>query len=203
MNMKKIINRIKNRVLDILFLNKLAYALVVLAIYIRPRIDKLMGRYYANKVRNKGIDFRIHGAATILSADSLKVGDYVRIGKHAHLNCAGGLHIGNNCQISTHFTVHTSSHNIESGAIPYDKSFVYNPVSIGDSVWIGKHCTITPGVKIGEGAIIGANTVVSNDVPPFAIVVGAKHRIVGYRNKEKYLAHKENKAYFGKLFPDS
>ena len=95
------------------------------------------------------------------------------------------------------------SHNYESKAIPYDLSFVKKPVEIGDSVWIGRHCTITQGVKIGEGAIIGANTVVSNDVPEFAIVVGAKQRIVGYRKKDEFHALKQRKAFFGKLFPDS
>lgn len=195
--------KIINRVLDILFLNRLVYVLVKISIKVNPRINKLKGKYYASKVVNKGIDFRIHGGCTILYPDLLKVGDYTRIGKEAYLNCMGGLEIGNNCQISTHLTVHTSSHNYESGAVPYDKSYVCNSVSIGDSVWIGKYCTIIPGVKIGEGAIIGANTVVSDDVPPFAIVVGAKQRIVGYRDREKYLAHKEKENYFGKLFPDS
>jgi len=193
----------KNKLLNVLIFNKIVYFLAVVSIHIKPKFEKLKGKYFSSLVENKGLDFRIHGSATILSVENLKVGDYVRIGKDAYLSCGGGLEIGNNCQISTNFTVHTKNHNIESSAIPYDKSYVTKNVSIGDSVWIGKSCTITPGVKIGEGAIIGANTIVSKDVPPFAVVVGSKQRIVGSRDQGNYLSLKEKRAYFGKLFPDN
>ena len=43
---------------------------------------------------------------------------------------------------------------------------------VGNDVWIGQHAVILPGVQIGDGAIIGANSVVGSDVPPYTIVVG-------------------------------
>ena len=54
------------------------------------------------------------------------------------------------------------------------------PCTIGNDVWIGCQSIIMDGVKIGDGAIIGANSTITKDVPPYAIVVGA-NRIVGYR----------------------
>lgn len=54
-------------------------------------------------------------------------------------------------------------------------------VTIGNDVWIGLRATVLPGVKIGHGAIIGANAVVTKDVPPYAIVVGNPGRIIRYR----------------------
>ena len=51
---------------------------------------------------------------------------------------------------------------------------------------IGMNVMIIPGVKIGEGAIIGLGTVVVKDVPAMAIVGGHGHRILGYRYKEHY-----------------
>ena len=56
---------------------------------------------------------------------------------------------------------------------------------IGNDVWIGQHATILPGVKIGDGAIIGANTVVSKDVPPYTIVVGNPGVVKKYRFDEE------------------
>ena len=54
---------------------------------------------------------------------------------------------------------------------------------IGDDVWIGAHCTITDGVTIGEGAVVGANSVVTRDVPAYAIVAGVPARVIGDRRK--------------------
>lgn len=53
-------------------------------------------------------------------------------------------------------------------------------LTIGNDVWIGERCTIFKGVTIGDGAIIGANSIIRKDVPPYAIVVGVD-RIVRYR----------------------
>ena len=58
-------------------------------------------------------------------------------------------------------------------------------------------------VKIGEGAIIGMNTVVSKDVPEGAIVVGSSQRIAGFRNMEKYESLKSEEKWFAKLYPNS
>ena len=56
---------------------------------------------------------------------------------------------------------------------------------IGNDVWIGQNATILPGVHIGDGAIIGANAVVSKDVPPYAVVVGNPAVIKKYRFDEE------------------
>lgn len=58
---------------------------------------------------------------------------------------------------------------------------VVKPVIIGNDVWIGHGAFVKPGVHIGDGAIVGAHTVVTRDVPPYAIVVGNPGRIVRYR----------------------
>ena len=53
-----------------------------------------------------------------------------------------------------------------------------NPVCIGNKVWIGMHSIITEGINIGEGAIIGAGSVVTKDVPPWTIVAGNPAKII-------------------------
>ena len=61
--------------------------------------------------------------------------------------------------------------------------------------------TITPGVTIGDGAIIGMGTTVSEDVPAGAIVVGAKQRIVKYRDMNIFRDLLKRERYLGKYFP--
>ena len=56
-----------------------------------------------------------------------------------------------------------------------------SPCVIGNDVWIGWNAILTPGVHIGDGAIIGAGAVVTHDVPPYAIVGGVPARIIGMR----------------------
>ncbi len=57
-------------------------------------------------------------------------------------------------------------------------------VIIGDRVWIGYGALILPGVKLGEGAVVGAGAVVTKDVEPFTIVAGNPARKIGERTKE-------------------
>jgi carbonic anhydrase/acetyltransferase-like protein (isoleucine patch superfamily) len=60
-------------------------------------------------------------------------------------------------------------------------------ITIENDVWIGAKSTIMSGVKIGNGAVIGATTTVTKDVPPYAIVVGNPGKIVKYRFTEKQI----------------
>lgn len=54
-------------------------------------------------------------------------------------------------------------------------------VKIGNDVWIGEYAQILSGVKIGDGAIIGAHAVIGKDVPPYAVVVGNPYQIKRFR----------------------
>ena len=54
-------------------------------------------------------------------------------------------------------------------------------VNIGNDVWIGEKCFIKSGISIGDGAIIGSHTVVTKDIPPYAIVVGSPAKVIKYR----------------------
>lgn len=59
---------------------------------------------------------------------------------------------------------------------------------IGNDVWIGNGSTFLPGVQVGDGAIVGANAVVTADVPPYAVVGGNPARVLRYRFDEKTIA---------------
>jgi len=60
-----------------------------------------------------------------------------------------------------------------------------SPIAIGNNVWIGFDSVVLPGVSIGDGAIVGARSVVTSDVPPYAIVVGNPARVVRQLDPEE------------------
>lgn len=68
----------------------------------------------------------------------------------------------------------------------------YRPIEIGNDVWIGMRAIILDGVKIGNGAIVGAGAVVTSDVPPYAIVAGIPAQLVRYRFSPDIIARLES-----------
>lgn len=93
----------------------------------------------------------------------------------------GGIYIGSDVLIGHNVVIATLNHltapSKRNGMIPA-------PVRIGDRVWIGSNATILPGVKIGDGAIVGAGSVVTKDVPPYGVAVGNPARVIKYVEKE-------------------
>ena len=69
-------------------------------------------------------------------------------------------------------------------------------VTIGHDVWIGHGAVILPGVSVGIGAVIGANAVVTRDVEPFAIVVGAPARVIRMRFPPEIVARIERSRWW-------
>ncbi len=195
----KIIRFLRNTLFNI----NIVYPLVRIYIsLIEPQIKRAYGIYSINRIKNRGVGCIIYGRIYIQNPDKLVLGNYVRIGSGAFLHSLGGIKIGDNTQISRNLLIYSENHNMNSSEfIPYDNEYIYKPVVIGNSVWIGMNVTITPGVTIGDGAIIGMGTTVSEDVPAGAIVVGAKQRIVRYRDMDRFSELLKQERYFGKYFP--
>ena len=82
---------------------------------------------------------------------------------------------------STHQFIYDSKYGLfEDCTTIRDEKFLLD-LKIGNDVWIGCNSTILRGVRIGDGAIIAANAVVTKDVPPYAIVAGVPAKIIKYR----------------------
>lgn len=89
----------------------------------------------------------------------------------------------------------SANHNYEGSEIPYDSKYITKEIDIGDFVWFGNRVTVIGNVKIGEGAIIGACSVVTSDVPPLAIVGGNPAKVIKYRDKEHFYKLKSEGKY--------
>ncbi|BDD04466.1 CatB-related O-acetyltransferase [Aureibacter tunicatorum] len=72
----------------------------------------------------------------------------------------------------------------------------YSDIIIGNDVWLGESATIMPGVKVGNGSIVGSKAVVSKDVPPYSIVVGNPARVVRTRFSNEEIAMLEKLSWW-------
>lgn len=112
-------------------------------------------------------------------------GIFIDSGSGLGVNCRvrGPLHIGKNVMMGPDVTILTHTHNIERIDIPMRlQGMRVAEVVIGNDVWIGMRVIIMPGVKVGDGVVIGAGAVVTKDVPDFAIVGGVPAKVIRYRN---------------------
>jgi len=110
----------------------------------------------------------------------------VRIGSGTFLNlnvmvaAMELVEIGDHCMFANGCFVTDANHRYDDPARPVTwQGFTSRgPTRIGDNVWCGAHVVITSGVTIGERSVIGANSVVTQDLPPYSIAVGAPARVV-------------------------
>lgn len=111
------------------------------------------------------------------------IGEGTNIGQNCHITAINRIEIGNYVLTGKFITITDNSH----GSITYEdmrvdpnkRSLVSKgPVIIEDNVWLGDKVTICPNVRIGKGAIIGANTVVTKDIPAYSVAVGNPAKII-------------------------
>jgi acetyltransferase-like isoleucine patch superfamily enzyme len=158
----------------------------------------LPGSSIVNSVRSKDtIQIGAHtvsrGECRVLNpAGSIRIGSYCYIGDRTRIWSAVGVTIGNQVLIAHEVNIHDNDSHPKSAshrhrqmveictAVDFDMTDVgMAPIVIEDNVWIGFNAAIMKGVTIGKGAIIGAATVVTKDIPPYAIMVGNPARQIG------------------------
>ncbi|WP_082925953.1 acyltransferase [Halomonas sp. G11] len=99
----------------------------------------------------------------------------------------GKVVIGNHFHSGPDCLFISQNHNFDGGkSIPYDNTYIYKDIEIGDCVWLGSRVIVLGGVTIGEGAIIQAGSCVVNDIPPYAIAGGHPAKVFAYRDVEHY-----------------
>ena len=117
-----------------------------------------------------GVEFR-HG-------ENIIIGNNCVVNKKVLLDGRGGkLTIGNNVDIAQETNIWTLEHDVNSD----NHSDTGADVVIEDYVWLASRVTVLPGVRIGKGAVVASNSVVTKNVPPMAIVAGIPAKIIGER----------------------
>jgi acetyltransferase-like isoleucine patch superfamily enzyme len=118
----------------------------------------------------------------------IELHDGVGVNTRSYLDGNGGLEIGPNTLLSPGVQIITGNHVHSDPSIPIKhQGTEYGRVTIGADCWLGTNVVILPGVRIGDGAVVGAGAVVTKDVPELAVSVGVPARTVGHRGA----AHQE------------
>ena len=168
----KIINRIMNWFLDfeLMVLRWVGYIPLNL---VRKYIYRLSGL----KI---GRGSTIHMWANFFDPKNIEIGNDTIVGNNAFLDGRATLKIGSHTDIASSVMIYNSEHDINST----DFSARVEKVEIGDYCFVGPRVTILPGVKIGNGAIVGAGAVVTKDVEDFTIVGGVPAGVIGERKNK-------------------
>jgi acetyltransferase-like isoleucine patch superfamily enzyme len=126
---------------------------------------------------NRGVDIKMHSG----NGGQIEIGHRTAIGPYT---CLSGRHItiGQDCLIAPHVGIFASSHVFTDPTRNIrEQGQSYKGIVIEDNCWLGSGVKVLDGVTIGEGSIIGANAVVTKDIPAYSIATGIPARIVRRR----------------------
>lgn len=130
-----------------------------------------------------GHEINIEHGAYFGHGDAVRLGDRSGIGVNCRLH--GPVVIGRDVMMGPDVVIIAVNHQFADTAAPMIAQGYASPdpVLVGDDVWIGTRAIVLPGVAIGSHAIVGAASVVTKDVPPYAVVAGNPARIINWRGQ--------------------
>jgi len=135
------------------------------------------------------------GTALRAHEGTLRVGDKAVFGRHTIVNSYLDVEIGPGALIADHVYIGDFDHRYDDVHRPVkDQGIVKTPVRIGAGCWLGVKATVLRGCTVGDGAVVGANSVVTRHVPAYAVVVGAPARVVADRQAAHAVAEQTRQA---------
>ena len=140
-----------------------------------------------------GVGCRLESCPQIMTDSKLlKFGNNIQLNDYVHITAAHSVEIGNNVLMASKIYISDCTHGSYIGneydsdpmSLPIDRPLSVKAVKIEDNVWLGEFVSVLPGVTIGEGTIVGANSVVSKSLPPYVIAVGSPAKPIKFYNFE-------------------
>lgn len=129
-----------------------------------------------------GRNVKIDEFVRVDKPNRLQIGDETFIGRGTFIHAGGGVQIGANVLIGPYVKIWSADHCFADRSKPInEQGHEFAPIVIDDDVWLGVDCIILKGVTIGRGAVVGAGSVVTKDIPPYAVVVGVPAQVIGSR----------------------
>lgn len=187
----KIIYNIIFNLLSYVFFDKILAVVKKLAIMTRiKRYERLSG------CKIKFVSQGDGGLSIIGDLKNFRIGEHSHLKSNTYIECIAGVKIGEYFHTGKDLIILSTNHNYEGKKIPYDETYVKKPVVIKDFVWFGIGVKVLPGVTVGEGVIAGMGTVITKDVPDYAIVGGNPAKIIKYRDIGRFKELKKKNKYY-------
>jgi acetyltransferase-like isoleucine patch superfamily enzyme len=139
-------------------------------------------RLGANVALDDGVVIVIGGPPR---ADKIVIGANTYVNRYTIFDAHWQLHVGERVMIGPHCYFTDADHSTDPKSSVQAQPMRHKPLIIEDEAWIGAHVTVLPGVRIGKGAVLGAGSVVTADIPPMAVAIGSPARVVRYRDGRK------------------
>lgn len=132
-----------------------------------------------------GKDSNIHPTVILRQGERIEIGDHCLLNHNNVLQAGkefGKIKIGNYVHTGANVMMFAFNHSIDDVDIPSKLQDYYDAdITIEDDVWIGAGSVIVAGVTIGKGCVIGSNSVVTKDIPPYTIAAGVPAKVIRSR----------------------
>ncbi|TKB50820.1 acyltransferase [Ferrimonas aestuarii] len=139
-------------------------------------------RLFAEPGRDITIGDRTHIAAEAFIHGPARIGADVGINHGCSLDGGrGGIEIGDGCRLAAGVKIYAFNHGMAANAMVHEQPVTSLGVKLGKDVWLGTNVCIRDGVNIGNHAVVGMGSVVTADVPEYAIVAGNPAKVIGDR----------------------
>lgn len=124
------------------------------------------------------------GTALRCHEGTLSVGDKSVLGRDNSVNCYLDIEVGASALFADDIYIADFDHNFADLDVPIkDQGIAKSRIRIEPDVWVGSKVTVSRGVAIGTGSVIGANAVVTRDIPAYSVAVGVPARVIKDRRK--------------------
>lgn len=146
-----------------------------------PVVIKNHVKLYITGSFSSGKNFKVERFSSIVAYHNAKLtmGDNVFVGSFSLIVANREIEIGNDVMIADFVVIRDHNHRFDKIGVPINRQGMINkPIKIGNNVWIGTKATILSGVTIGDNCIIGANAVVTKDIPSNSVAVGIPAKVV-------------------------
>ncbi|MCC3844339.1 acyltransferase [Vibrio parahaemolyticus] len=139
-------------------------------------------------IRRKFLPFKSYNTSQIWdmvhidSPGNLTIGKHSSINRGCTLNCGGGVIIGDNVLIGPNVIIYSQNHKYKNKKlIIREQGYEKAPVYIEDDSWIAASCIILPGVKIAQGSVVAAGSVVTKSTEPYSVYAGVPAKKISER----------------------
>lgn len=145
----------------------------------------------------KGVKIRTTDGGKITIGDNVAIDDYAvisafygrisiennsYIGVGTHIVAIEDIVISDGALIAAYCIIRDMTHGMASDRPMYKQKSTSKPIFVGKDVWLGAHVVITAGSKINDGCVIGANGVVTSEIPQGVVAIGQPAKPVGERH---------------------